>query len=446
MRDARGRSTAAEYRTLQMRRSVAVLLACGLLPAQTCAHSGAQAQAVPTAAPADTLPLPSGSDAPAATLSARATDRLVRAGFANVAAVVEDGRLVVTFENARYRDERRALREASALLLPEPDDSLGLVLVPTLRVVPILAARYPAPSAPLDSAGAAAASRTPADVSLDLSNVPSKVLSARRASSSFGRIDIVAHPWFEAAFGNYDNPIASRTGIAPEVRVALLPGLSLSAQALFTLQDDLPTGESRVRPGLVTLNHLARLPKNVFVSTTAGAFTPNRYGVDVEARAYVFDGRGWLGGNVASTGQAYFRKEGWERDPPNGRTALVDVGWFVRRWDLTLTGSAGTFLDNARGLRVEVRRGFGELEVGGFGVASNIGRNAGLSIRMPLPGARYAVPVVVRARQAEAFSWSYRYQSFVPTGRSYRAAGVLESVDRSLRRGAFSSCDSQPAQ
>ena len=107
---------------------------------------------------------------------------------------------------------------------------------------------------------------------------------------------MVVHPWFEASFGDYDEPVRSRTGVAPEVRIALRHGLRVSAQMLFTLQDDLPTGESRIRPGLVTLSQTLRLPRNVCVHATAGAFTPNRYGADLQARAYSPSGRWFAGG------------------------------------------------------------------------------------------------------------------------------------------------------
>lgn len=292
--------------------------------------------------------------------------------------------------------------------------------MPTSRGFPLVAARY------------AVSEDTPREVSLDVSGVPAALLAAPRASSHFGRIDVVVHPWFEAVFGDYDNPVASRTGIAPEVRVAIRRGLSLSAQALVTLQDDLPTGESPIRPALVTLNQTMRLPRNVFVSATAGTFTSNRYGADVEARAYLANGRWSVGAELGLTGAVSYDREGWYRTPMDERTALADVAWRSAAYDLTVRATAGAFLEDERGVRLDVARQFGEMEIGWFAVASEEGANGGVTLRIPLLPSRHARPGPVRLRTADAFRWQYRYRGLVPGGRRYMTGSEIEELVRRL--------------
>ncbi|HEX2201814.1 MAG TPA: YjbH domain-containing protein [Longimicrobium sp.] len=377
-------------------------------------------RAAPLGAQEDSAP-DSGLAAPEA-VEARATRTLARAGFANVAAAVEGSRVVVTFDNARYRDERRALREAARLLAPELGAGQGLVLVPAFRGVPLLSARY-------DAAGEAAEGR-PVEVSMEVAALPAALASAPRASVSFGRADVVVHPWFEARFGDVHDAVESRTGVAPELRVALRRGLGLSAQLLFTLDDELETGESRVRPALVTLNQTARLPRNVFVSATAGAFTPDRYGVDVEGRAYSADGRWSAGAELALTGGSSFAREGWRFAPMRAPTALADVAWRSARYDLTVRATAGAFLADQRGVRLDVLRQFGELEVGWFGFKGGEGANGGFTLRLPLPFTRHAMPGPVRLRAADAFPWQYRYVGLETSGRRFRTGASLEELGR----------------
>ncbi|HEX2191287.1 MAG TPA: YjbH domain-containing protein [Longimicrobiaceae bacterium] len=372
-----------------------------------------RAQTAPAASP---LPRDTSS---AAVLTARITRTLVRHGFSDVAAVVQGARVYVAFENTRYRDDRRALGEAAALVLAEFDGARELVLVPTSRAVPFVAVRY---------AGATA----PAEASLDLSPVPAALGAAPRAGSSSGRLDVVVHPWFEAVFGDYDDPVASRTGVAPELRVALRRGLGLSAQALVTVQDDVPTGESRVRPGLVALNRTVRLPRGVFVSATAGTFTPDRYGVDVEARAYFRNGRWSAGAQTALTGEVSYAREGWRRAPMDDPTALVDVAWRGARHDLLLRATGGAFLGRERGVRLDVVRQFGELEVGWFAMRTARGANGGATLRIPLLPARHAAPGPVRVRAADAFPWQYRYRGYLSGGRPYRTGYSLDELVRGL--------------
>ncbi len=421
--------------------STPILLAGLLLCAGTFAppESGAQAHAdatVPEGA-ADADPL-----APSREVAARLAAVLVRHGYANVAAAVDGGRIAVTFENTRYRDERRGLREAARLLLPGIGDGQELVLVPTHRAVPLVAVRY-APLAPglRSVAPDDLPSPSPARVTLDLSDLPPALFDAPRASSSFGCVDVLVHPWFEASFGNYDNPMQSRTGIAPEVRVALRPGLSLSAQALLTLQDDLLTGESRIRPALVTLNQTARLPRNLFVSATVGTFNPDRYGADVEARAYLANGSVSVGAELGLTGAVSYAREGWYRTPMDGRTALVDATWRIARHDLLLRTTAGAFLEDERGVRVDVVRQFGELEIGWFGAKTGGGSNGGVMLRLPLFPAKRPPQARVRLFAADAFRWQYRYRGLVPGGRRFTTGNALEDFGRRLYPGSMERSD-----
>jgi hypothetical protein len=360
------------------------------------------------------------------------TDVVASRGFANVATVVEGGGLYVTFENTRFRDLRRALSEVAEQLLPATGAGGELVLVPTMDGVPLGAARYSVAKGP--TASAEAASRGASDVrpsmSLSVAGVPPALFSAPRASSPYGRVDVVVHPWFEARFGDYDEPIRSRTGIAPEVRIALRRGLRLSSQVLFTLQDDLSTGESRVRPGLVTLSQLVRLPRNVFVHATAGAFTPNRYGADVHARVYSPSGRWFAGAEVAQTGLTSFARDGWHLSPVKNRTAVVEAGWRDLRHGVVVHATAGAFMDDQQAARLDVVRQFGEVEFGGFAVASREGKNGGAMLRIPLGFRRHPAPGPIRLRAADAFRWEYRYYGFVPGGRRFRTARPYDELDR----------------
>jgi len=355
-------------------------------------------------------------------------DELVRIltgdGFANVAVVIDGRRVAVTYENARYRDPRRALARAAELLLPRLGVGQELVLVPSVTAIPIISARFSVTERPADESPP-----QPIGVSLDVSDLPPDLLKRPRASSQFGRVDVVVHPWFEASFGNYDNPIASRTGIAPEVRVAIRRGLVVSGQALFTIQDDLPTGESRVRPGMITVNQTARLPRSTFVSATAGTFTGNRYGVDLELATYSQNGIWSLGAELGLTGETSYDSQRWSFSRVNAPTALVTAAARVPRYAVTLHGAAGVFLADRRGARVDITRRFGEFELGWFGVASDRGANGGAMLRVPLPQRQYGKPAPLRIRTAESFPWQYRYNGFVTGGKAFISRGMLTELD-----------------
>jgi hypothetical protein len=397
---------------------------CGTREGRAQSSAYTDARACPSTAGGLPYRCGSGVGSPRAEPAQRATHLLAAHGFANVAALADGECLLVTYENARYRDDRRALAEATALLAPFRSGGRCLVLVPTYRAIPLATIHFGAASTltqvPADSPDA----RTP-EISLDVSRVPAALFAAPLASSSFGRIDVVVHPWFQAVFGDYDNPIASRTGVAPELRMDLRPGLSVSAQVLVTLQDNLGTGESRVRPGRVTVNQIVRLPRNVFVSATAGTFNPDRWGVDVEARAFFANGRASVGTQLGLTGAASYAREGWSRTHMRGRTALVDAGWRVAPYDLLLRATAGAFLEDERAVRLDLSRRFGEVEIGWFVLAAGEGTDGGVVLRVPLLPRTYGRPGPVRVRAARSYRWQYRYRGFVPGGWRYDAGRYL---------------------
>ncbi len=330
-----------------MKRAVQLLIV-NPLAAYCCAIHPANAQVGPPGSlPSDSTRDSERSRHEASRLEDRLTRILVDDGYANVAAVAEHGRVSVVYENARYRDPRRGLRHAAELLQPEIAPGQELILVPTVGAVPIISSRYSTSAQPADGS-----LPRPGGVSLDVSDLPPGLLKRSRASSSFGRVDVVVHPWFEARFGNYDNPVASRTGIAPEVRVAIRRGLVVSGQALFTIQDDLPTGESRVRPGVVTVSQTERLPRNIFVSATAGTFADDRYGVGLETDAYSANGRWSVGAELGLTGESSYASRRWGFSRMSEPTALLIATARVPRYAVTVRTTAGVFLADQRGVRV----------------------------------------------------------------------------------------------
>ncbi|MCA1791480.1 MAG: hypothetical protein LC667_17025, partial [Thioalkalivibrio sp.] len=322
---------------------------------------------------------------------------------------------------------RRGLSEAAALLLAGMGAGAELVLVPSVDGVPLGTARYPAVSgSAFDGGGDVddALGRAPR-MSLSLSDVSGDLLRAPRVSTSYGRVDVVVHPWFEASFGNV-NPVASRTGVAPEARVAFHRGLTLSAQALITLQDDIPTGESRVRPGLLTVTQRLRLGDAVLLSATVGAFNPNRYGIDVEGRAYSPDGRFSAGAELAFTGIAVYGARDWYYTPMDEPTALADVAWRQIERGLTLRLTGGLFTTGEAALRLDVGRQFGSTEIGFFAVQGETETNFGFRLVIPLPGARYGALGRARLRLAESYAWEYRYHARSVAGRAFRTGSTID--------------------
>jgi hypothetical protein len=178
-----------------------------------------------------------------------------------------------------------------------------------------------------------------------------------------------------------------------------------------------------------------RMPGNVFASASAGLFSADRYGADVEARIYSDDALWMAGAEVGMTGGSSFTRGHWGFSPGMEPTALVDVARRIPRYDLTVRATAGAFLGDDRGVRMDVTRRFGELDIGWFAVAAQGGANGGVMLRIPLPQSRYGQPRPARIRFADGFRWQYRYHGLVSGGRRFNTGYVLDDLGRSLDLG-----------
>lgn len=118
------------------------------------------------------------------------------------------------------------------------------------------------------------------------------------------------------------------------------------------------------------------------------------------------------------------------------RTALLEAGWRDLRHGLTVQATAGAFLGGQRGIRVDVVRQFGEVDLGWFAMTSEQGKNGGAMLRIPIGPRRHPVPRALRLRTADAFRWEYRYYGFVPGGRRFRTGEYGDETVRWMMAAA----------
>jgi hypothetical protein len=87
----------------------------------------------------------------------------------------------------------------------------------------------------------------------------------------------------------------------------------------------------------------------------------------------------------------------------------------------------GTFLYNDQGLRVDVYRQFGEVNIGFFGLLSAGTSNTGFNFKIPLTPKRYFKMKRVRLRPSNNFNWEYRFKGFIRSGVLFNTGNHLIS-------------------
>jgi len=359
---------------------------------------------------------------------------LLQSGFENVSVVLEDGNMVVAYENRVFRHEIRAIRQVMAILFPVVRQNIDVTLISQNRGIPLAAISMTAneclrlSNAEISDEELASA----IDISLDVYQIWQKMRKSQKENAAIYKFDIVIHPQFKALFGDFDNRTKAQINLAPKMNTALWRGILLSAQLIIPLYNELDEEEDHWRPGLLTINQILRLPRNTFISATLGYFTRDRYGTDLEIRKYFADGKLVIGANVGYTGYASYLERTWRYSNIDYLTAFFDVECRFSQFDLTLSAMYGRYLFRDKGWRFSVLRQFGEVGIGFFALKTERGGNAGLSLCIPISPSRYSPARRIRLRSAEELSLEYRYKSLPESGVQYETGNGIDSFMKRL--------------
>jgi len=174
------------------------------------------------------------------------------------------------------------------------------------------------------------------------------------------------------------------------------------------------------------LNQFVRLEDDVYLNATAGLFDKNRAGLNLELRKYFANGRFSIGSNIGyTTGYSYTGYRTDYLDYENYLTALLDLEYRYVPFDLTGSLQAGNFLYNSLGIRFDVVRQFGEVNIGFFALAASGEINGGFKIAIPLPPGKYTRLKYLRVMPSEKFKWEYRAKGFPQSGTMYNTGHNL---------------------
>ena len=364
---------------------------------------------------------------------------LIKDGFENVSSVLNDTLIVVAFENRRYRDNGRAIAEVLLKLGENFQQSkpIDFNLILLYQKVPMLLIRVN--SQDYDNLK---------NQVIDMEEFNARMLVTTNYISEFNLLkekkgenpsvfkpDIVVIPQIKTQFGNFDNPVQSNINLIPELNIQFTKGLSFQGQLIIPLQNDFyfDTVGKEVRPGNITLNQFVRLEDDFYLDATAGFFDKNRAGLNLEIRKNIANGQFGIGANVGyTTGYSYTGNWTEYLDYENYLTALLELEYRYLPFDLTGTLQAGNFLYNSLGVRFDVVRQFGEVDIGFYALVAsgeiNGGFNGGFNIVIPLPPKKYMKLKYAGIRPSHRFNWEYRAKGFLRAGIMYKTGHRLHEL------------------
>jgi len=345
-------------------------------------------------------------------------------GFENVRTKIEGSDLMVAYENRRYRSQARGL--AAALKTISHSGFIGngfkfyLVLLHQEVPMVLVTLKFDDYQNLINDVGGTNGLDESIDVSLDYESVWEKFSSGAKLNRSNFKSDFVVIPQFRAQFGKFSHPVESNINLIPEYNVSVSKGLSLKAQMIIPVFNELDKESNVLRPGIMSVNQFIRLKDDVFFTATAGFFDKNRAGANVEMKKYFANGCFAIGADLGyTTDYSYTGINTEYLADQNFLTALLACEYRYQPYDLTGRLQAGNFLFNEPGVRFDLLRQFGEVSIGFFAMATESDLNGGFNFSIPIPPRKYTKPKYLRIRPAEKFSWEYRAKGLPTSGTMY---------------------------
>jgi hypothetical protein len=345
------------------------------------------------------------------TAKANIISKLVNSGFENIFVKIDRQRVIIAYENRVYRFDVEAIKEILKIAVTELNDQQKIILIPQNRKIPIVSIETSVADCKeyfsSASSGKEFASKLKIDFNTDI--LFNEINKSELENSSSFRFDVALKPQLKFEFGPYEKPVISQINIVPELKTSWWKGMNFNYELIVPIVNEFGTSEDSVRPGIVALNQVLRLPSDFFVSSSFGLFTQNRFGLDLDLKKYFMNGDFSLGLNFGLTSFVAF--SGMTKILYNEAykwNGSISMEYRIPEYDLTLGLMAGRFLMGDDSFRLDVSREFGEIEIGFFAIRSTTGiSNGGINITIPLFPANYWNPSFVRLKSNENFTWSY---------------------------------------
>ena len=245
------------------------------------------------------------------------------------------------------------------------------------------------------------------------------------------KVDFRLQPEVIANFGFKQDPFQTKTNLLLQSQLYIRRGLVLNLGILFPLVNNYDNQPMNVRPGPIYLNQFLALGKANFVSASVGLFYDNQYGLNAQFRRSNLTKSWSFGLETSVTGTYYFPERGIYYEPLQRLMALGDIAYRINSRDITLKLTAGQFLYEDRGVRVDFIRQFYSVEIGLFATKTTRGSTAGFNFAIPIPPGRIAQSRRFRLRTTEEFRWEYTYNgSGANVGSRFRVGNQLDALLR----------------
>ncbi|MDX1754304.1 MAG: YjbH domain-containing protein, partial [Salinimicrobium sediminis] len=324
----------------------------------------------------------------------------------------ENDSLKVFFEHREFRSPYHSMRYAELLLGEEVEQDL--VWIPLYHNTPI--GRFDAGSYRFT----------------ELSKEDRLFYRQHNSFQEDYRFHFRIHPDFSARFGYYSDPFQIKFNLILDSRIYLAPGLSLQTGVAFPVKNNLDAQDTKLRLAPSMLHYFAQPVNSHFVTLSLGSFYYDRYGFDLQYRYNNLSSPWSFGLETGLTGFYWMTSGSIYSEDVNTLHAIADVEYRLPIENLNLKLSAGKFLFEDVGARVDLIRQFGTVDLGLHISATDAGVTGGFQFAFSFWPGTIVRTKKLELRTTEEFRWEYSYNNEDPVARRYRLG--IPRLDDLLRQ------------
>ncbi|MCY2687783.1 YjbH domain-containing protein [Salinimicrobium sp. TH3] len=339
-------------------------------------------------------------------------NKLYKAGFENIQVKEGEDSLKVFFEHREFRSPYHSMRYADLLL--QEMEKKPLVWIPLYHNTPI--GEYHANSYRFSS----------------LSEEDRRFYRQYNSFQEAYRFHLRIHPDFSARFGYYSDPFQIKFNLILDSRIYLAPGLSLQTGIAIPIQNNLDAQDTKPRLAPSMLHYFAQPANSHFVALSLGSFYYDRYGIDLQYRYDDLSSPWSFGLESGLTGFYWMTSGSIYSEDVNNLHAIADVEYRLPFENLSVKLSAGKFLFEDLGGRVDLIRQFGTVDLGLHISATDAGVTGGFQFAFSLWPGTIIRTKKLEVRTSEEFRWEYSYNNEEPVARRYRLG--IPRLDHVLRQ------------
>jgi hypothetical protein len=261
------------------------------------------------------------------------------------------------------------------------------------------------------------------------------VVAMALGNRSWFKVDAFLRPGIETR-------ILTELGVA-DIRFTLLPDafMQLTPGTVVNIRGNIPVTQTDGFLGRlpdpevdrVLLHQALRLPLGRWSQFTTGVtqfsvgrFNREEVGIANETALTFLEGLIFFKSTLAWVGSSFGDLDRWIA-LGNGRVRYPP-------WDLTLSVTAGQFIDGDQGVAADLSRFFGTTEIGVFLRHSDNGSLAGLRLGIPLTPARELKPIRFRPRLPDLFAYEQRTTVFTDRNVIRNDIGRVLRTDHEIER------------